>query len=114
MISDLPKNATLKQLQEYIIKMKIERNFDNDKLFEADLLLGECNELISAVRKHNEINTINHMNDELVGSVREEIADVLIYLLNIANQHNIDLDEALREKEAYNDIRFKDRVKKCS
>ena len=116
MITELPKNANLKQYQEYIAKMKDDRDFNQEKLMEAYFLCEECGELMTAVRKHGAgyKNTQDHMTCELDGSVREEIADILIFLLHVANLHNIDVDEAFREKEAYNDIRYKDRLKKCS
>ena len=116
MITELPEDANLKQYQEYIAKMKIDRGFNHEKLMEAYFLSEECGELMTAVRKHGEgyKNTQDHMSCELDGSVREEIADILIFLLHVANLHNIDVDKAFREKEAYNDIRYKDRLKKCS
>ena len=37
--------------------------------------------------------------------VKEELADVFIYLCSLANMHNIDLEEAFREKEEKNKSR---------
>lgn len=114
MITELPENATIEQYQKYIAKMKIDRQFNHDKLMEAYYLSEECGELLTAVRKHSVAGTKDHMNCALDGSVREEIADMLIFLLHVANLHDINIDKAFREKEAYNDIRYKDRVRKCS
>lgn len=38
----------------------------------------------------------------VVGSVEEELADILIYLCVIANQFDINLEQALRDKEEIN------------
>ncbi len=40
-----------------------------------------------------------------IGSVEEELADVLIYLCAIANRLDIDLELALRKKEKINEQR---------
>lgn len=34
--------------------------------------------------------------------MKEELADVFIYLLSLANMHGLDLEEAFREKEEIN------------
>jgi NTP pyrophosphatase (non-canonical NTP hydrolase) len=41
----------------------------------------------------------------VTGSVDEELADVLIYVCAIANRLEINLEEALRNKEAFNETR---------
>ncbi len=38
----------------------------------------------------------------IVGSVDEELADVLIYICSIANRSGIDLEQAFRDKEDVN------------
>ena len=52
----------------------------------------EVGELFSAVRKNMKCGTV--VTDSTVGNVKHELADVLIYLYSVANQHNIDLEEA--------------------
>ena len=37
-----------------------------------------------------------------VGAIREELADIFIYLCSIANRYDIDLEKAFREKEEIN------------
>lgn len=39
----------------------------------------------------------------IAGTVDEELADVLIYLCTIANRLGISIDEALRQKKAFNE-----------
>jgi len=45
-------------------------------------------------------------DEELLKEVRDEIADVMIYLLGLANQLNIDPLQAVEEKLKKNDDRF--------
>jgi len=60
----------------------------------------EVGELFKAVRTREGIKT------DVPGSqVAGELADVLIYLCTIANRYEIDLETALRDKEALNDKR---------
>lgn len=55
--------------------------------------------LYKAVRKAMKLKTDVNSN---IGSVKEEIADIFIYLCSIANRFNIDIEEAFREKEEIN------------
>lgn len=45
-------------------------------------------------------------DEELLSEIREEMADVMIYLLGLANQLDIDLLRAVEEKMDQNDERF--------
>ncbi len=96
--------ATLADWQGYIKQMKVERGFDtSNKINECFLLGEEIGELFKAVRKAEgwKIDTTDQKNDD----VAHELADCLIFLLSIANQHGIDIESALREKEAINNNR---------
>lgn len=96
----LKDQPTLKDFQKYVGEMEIERGFDDEPTIQKCLLLGEeVGELFKAVRKSENIK-IDHNSD--VGTVKNELADVLIYLLEIANRYNIDLEKAFREKEEIN------------
>lgn len=64
------------------------------------LLLGEeVGELFKAIRKATNLKTDVNSN---IGTVKEEIADILIYLCAISNRLEIDMEEAFREKEEIN------------
>jgi NTP pyrophosphatase (non-canonical NTP hydrolase) len=63
---------------------------------------GDREALFKAIRKHENMRT---SPTSVIGTVDEELADVLIYLCAIANRLGIGLDEALREKEAINETR---------
>ncbi len=98
---ELCQNPTLKDVQSYVLKMKTERGFNTtDVFYECCLLAEECGELISAVRKNNKGGSVG--SGSVIGNVGEELADVLIYVSSIANMHNIDLEQALRDKEEKN------------
>ncbi len=101
MTLELKANPTLKDFQNYVLQMKQERGFNiTDKFYECCLLAEECGEVISAVRKNSKNGSIG--SGSVAGNVAEELADVFIYLCSIANMHDIDLEQAFREKEEKN------------
>ncbi len=97
----LKSNPTLKDFQNYVLQMKQERGFNtDDKFYECCLLAEECGEVISAIRKNSKYGSIG--SGSIVGNVAEELADVFIYICSLANMHNIDLEQAFRDKEEKN------------
>ena len=83
--------------------MERERGFSERGVLQQCLLLGEeVGELFKAVRRHSNMRV---GTTSVTGSVDEELADVLIYLCAIANRLQISLEEALRNKEAFNETR---------
>ena len=59
MTLELKKEPTLKDFQEYVLKMKQERGFNTtDKFYECCLFAEECGEVISAVRKNSKTGSI--------------------------------------------------------
>lgn len=96
----LKTKPTLHEIQKYVEKMEIERGFIKEPVIQKCLLLGEeVGELFKAIRK-----TIGIKIDKksLQYNVEDELADVLIYLCEIANRYNIDLEKAFRKKEDIN------------
>jgi NTP pyrophosphatase (non-canonical NTP hydrolase) len=97
---ELRANPTLRDFQEYVKKLEVERGFTRQNAIEKCLLLGEeMGELFKAVRKTMKLKTDVNAN---IGSVDEEIADMLIYLCSIANRFDIDIEQAFRNKEEHN------------
>jgi len=96
----LKETPTLKEYQEYIAQMIKERGFDTETVPELFMLLmEECGELAKAARKTQNIKTEENSVDRVIS---HEAADVFMYLLDICNYFNIDLEKAFREKEEIN------------
>jgi len=77
-----------------------ERGFKKETIPEIFMLfLEECGEMAKAARKIQNIKVDKNSKNY---HLNHEIADVFIYLLDICNQYNIDLEQAFREKEEIN------------
>lgn len=100
-----PTNGSLLQLQNYIQRIVELRGFDKEGIRDVMLLLvEEIGELAKAVRKSIGLKTSESPTGEK--TVANELADCLIYLLDIANLANIDLEQAFQEKERLNTIKY--------
>lgn len=96
----LDANASLAHIQEYVRKLEAERGFTGNTIQQSALLLGEeIGELFKALRRQQKMSLDLK---SVVGSVDEELADMLIYICSIANRLNIDLEAAFRAKEEIN------------
>jgi len=96
----LGSDPTLADLQAYVAQLEDERGFASQTILDKCLLLGEeIGELFKAIRKSERL-LIDGASP--VGEVGDELTDVLIYLLSIANRCDVDLESAFRAKEARN------------
>lgn len=99
------RDSTLPCLQEHVERMVKMRGFENESLRDVALLLmEEVGELAKAIRKRVGLKediseTARHKK------VGQELADCLIYLLDIANLSDVDLITAFIEKEEINSQR---------
>lgn len=99
----LPEKPTLADFQDYVRRMVVARGFDKETVPELfQMLMEECGELAKAARKASGIHT-DDASEKF--KVAHELADVFIYLLDIANTFDIDLERAFREKEEVNKTR---------
>lgn len=99
----LNKQPTLSDYQKYVDELEKERGFFDQGVLEKCLMLGEeIGELFKAIRKAEQIKTDENSK---ITSVKEELADVFIFICSIANRYEIDLEEAFREKENINKTR---------
>jgi NTP pyrophosphatase (non-canonical NTP hydrolase) len=99
----LPSNPSLAQFQQYVIELEKERGFSDQNILQKSLMLGEeVGELFKAIRKQQNIKMDQK---SVVGSVEEELADILIFICSIANRLDIDLEKAFRDKEEINKTR---------
>jgi len=97
---NLPENPKLSDFQKYMKKMEEERGFNQESVLQKCLLMGEeVGELFKAIRKKDGIHTDANSKEY---QIDQELADVFIYLCEIANRYNIDLEKAFRDKEEIN------------
>lgn len=96
----LPDRPSLSDFQTYISAMVKERGFDHENVAEIfQLLLEECGELAKAARKLQNMRTDPSSKEYDFG---HEAADVFMYLLDLCNRFDVDLEKAFREKEEVN------------
>jgi len=99
----LPNDLILPEVQRYVAEMEQERGFAGRTAVQQCLLLGEeVGELFKAVRKSEALPV---GTTSIVGTVDEELADILIFVCAIANRYGISLEEALQRKEELNESR---------
>ena len=100
----LAEHPTLKALQIYLDEVCKERGWVKDTYAEKFLLFTEeVGELAKAIRKA--VGLYQEKAKQKNTELEEEFADVLSYLLDLANCFQIDLEKAFREKEQVNDGR---------
>jgi len=98
------KHLTLRELQDYIHDVTKLRGFEKETIEDAMLLLvEEVGELAKAIR--NFLGLRSSRKRDLYKNVGEELADCMIYLIDIANLANVDLENAFREKERHSSRR---------
>ncbi len=100
----LAEHPTLKDLQIYLDEVCKERGWVKDTYAEKFLLFTEeVGELAKAIRKSAGLYQEKAKQKDT--ELEEEFADVLSYLLDLANCFQIDLEKAFREKERVNESR---------
>ncbi len=89
---NLKPNPTLRDFQEYVAQLVKERGCNKETVSDMFMLfLEECGEMAKAARKTQKMKT--DKNSEQF-HLDHEIADVFIYILDICNYFNIDLEKA--------------------
>jgi len=103
----LPEHPNLTDLQKYILKWKKERGFNvTNPVIEMMYLTEEIGELAAAIRRSDKMKKTHYdINKDRDDKVGDEMADILYFLLNIANIYNIDLEDAFMKKAAENETR---------
>ncbi len=100
-LNKLNENSNLSDIQKYIAIMMKTNDFNNTPLELFCYLTEEVGELAKEIRK-TEKNMDIDLKKEYTSSINDEIADVFIYLLAICNSYNINLLDALKNKERIN------------
>src|SRR6266436_528827 len=103
-MAELKENPTLKDLQDYVERVCQERGWTKDSPSEKFVLfIEEVGELAKAMRKAAGLYEERAKQREM--TLEEEFADVLSYLLDLANCFQVDLEQAFRAKEQINQSR---------
>lgn len=103
-LEQLNEESSLKDIQEYVNEMIVDRGFQDETLKDVMLLLTEeVGELAKEVRKSIEYKLDVSKTKEL--DMEGEIADVFIYLMSLCRIKNIDLFQAFKDKEEKNSKR---------
>jgi len=103
-MAHLPEHPTLPELQQYVDEICKERGWTKDTYAEKFLLFTEeVGELAKAIRNTQGLYKENASQKRV--ELEEEFADVLSYLLDLANYFQVDLEKAFREKEQVNATR---------
>ncbi|MFK7950122.1 MAG: MazG nucleotide pyrophosphohydrolase domain-containing protein [Saprospiraceae bacterium] len=105
-MATLKEKPTLADLQEYIKVLSAERGWDKNNHLEMFLLFTEeVGELAKGIRAYSNLyqeESKKKSKEETKKELEGEFADVLSYLLDLANYFEVDLEKAFREKEAIN------------
>lgn len=100
-LSKLNDSSSMEDIQEYINKMLLARGFKGQSKQEIMLLLTEeIGELAKEVRKSTNMKI--DQNESKEDGLSDEIADVFIYILTMCNEYDINLMQALINKEKKN------------
>ena len=100
-LNKLNETSNMSDIQNYIKCMFKENNYNNTPLELLCYLTEEVGELAKEIRK-NESNMEMDINKKYSSNIKDELADVFIYVLTIADKYNIDLLDALKRKETIN------------
>jgi NTP pyrophosphatase (non-canonical NTP hydrolase) len=103
-MAHLKDDPTLNDLQRYLALVCQERGWTKDSPSEKFVLfIEEVGELAKAMRKAAGLYEERTKQRDV--SLEEEFADVLSYLLDLANCFQVDLEKAFRAKEQINQSR---------
>ena len=106
LLNTITEASSLTQIQEYIKTVIDLRGFSGESIQETMLLLlEETGELAKAIRKTATNMSVDVDKMQSYDTVESEVADVLIVLLAVCNKMNINLFDALLEKERKNSAR---------
>ncbi len=94
------EHDSLRTLQQYVWQMNKDRGFNiTDPSKKLVVLMEEVGELAKATRK---IAGLKFTDTTSQTNIKEELADVQIVLLGLASMLDVDMLDAVREKEKKN------------
>jgi len=89
------QNITIRELQEYIKGKDYKPGLEQGYFMK---LVEEVGELAEVIRKDNRLGNDN----DIKGTIEEELYDVLYYVLALANLYDIDMERSCLLKEKIN------------
>jgi NTP pyrophosphatase (non-canonical NTP hydrolase) len=99
----LPLRASLRDIQDYVAKLEVERGFhERPAVAQCLKLVEEVGEVCRAVGKLEGQPEDPHGR---VNDLGEEAVDSLLMLIAVINRYGIDLEDAFRRKERRNNSR---------
>ena len=103
LLDALSPSSSLSQVQDYVRKVVELRGFAGQPIQETMLLLlEETGELAKAIRKTATRMSVDVDKMQSYDTVESEVADVLFVLTAVCNQMNVNMLDALKEKEKKN------------
>jgi len=103
LLHEISENSSLNQIQAYIKNILDLRGFSDETVQETMLLLlEETGELAKAIRKTATNMSVDMDKMHNYDTVESEVADVFIVLVAVCNKLQINLFNALIEKEKKN------------
>lgn len=99
----LSSSSSLEEVQAYVEGTLKARGFDDETVAQKFmLLLEEMGEFAHAARKRADIKVDEAKWKDTEENLRDEAADVFMYLLDICNKPDIDLAQSFLAKEEKN------------
>lgn len=96
----MKENITIKELQKYIKNKDYKPGLEHGYFMKLVEEVGELSEVIRKDKKLGEDNDIK-------GTIEEELYDVLYYVLALANLYGVNLEEGCKLKEELNKRKYK-------
>jgi NTP pyrophosphatase (non-canonical NTP hydrolase) len=101
--SDLLSATDMKKLQLYVQRTGIERGFSSETSQDSFMLLVE--ELGEVAKAMRPLHGVKVADDSTLSELSDELADVQLLLLSLANKLGIDIWDAVVQKEKRNRTR---------
>jgi len=99
----MEKQKYLSEIQEYIREINKKRGFEDTTIPELFMYLSEeVGEVAKAARQVTKMHVDDNSEKK---ELAHEMADVLSYILDLANRFDVDLEQAFWEKEEINEKR---------
>ena len=103
LLKNIDRTSNLDEIQEYIRSVISIRGFEKEEIEKKMLLLlEEAGELAKAIRKDYTDMAVDNTKLNHYSNIESEIADVFIVLTCICNKLNINLFDAVYNKEKEN------------